>query len=54
MKDDHTPPLQWKLGVIENVRYGSDELVRVADVRTRSVVFCRRVLKLCPLPDDAE
>jgi len=39
MKDDHTPPLQWKMGVIEDVHYGGDELVRVADVRTQSVFF---------------
>jgi hypothetical protein len=32
MKDDHTPPLQWKLGVIEDVHYGGDELVQVVDV----------------------
>jgi hypothetical protein len=39
MKNDHIPPLQWKLGVIEDVHYGSDELVRVADVRTQSGFF---------------
>jgi len=54
MKDDHTPPLQWKLGVIEYVHYGGDELVRVADLRTQSVVFRKAVRKLCPLPVDAE
>jgi hypothetical protein len=54
MKDDHTPPLQWKMGVIEDVHYGGDELVRVADVRTQSGVFRRAVHKLCPLPGDAE
>ena len=54
MKDDHAPPLQWKLGVRENVHYGDDELVRVADVRTQSGVFRRAVHKLCPLPVGAE
>ena len=54
MKDDHASPLQWKLGVIEDVHYGDDESVRVADVRTQSGVFCRAVHKLCPLPVDAE
>jgi hypothetical protein len=34
MKDHHAPPLQWKLGVTEDVHYGSDELVRMANVRT--------------------
>jgi len=32
MKDDHVPPLQWNLGVIEDVHCGDDGLVRVADV----------------------
>ena len=54
VKDDHAPPLQWKLGVIEDVHYGDDELVRVADVRTQLGVFRRAVHILCPLPVDAE
>ena len=54
MKNDHAAPLQWKMGVIEDVHYGDDELVRVADVRTPSGVFRRAVHKLCPLPVDAE
>ena len=53
IKDDHTPPLHWKLGVID-VHYGGDELVRVADVRTQSGVFRRAVHKLCPLAVGAE
>jgi hypothetical protein len=54
LKDDHAPPLHWKLGVIEDIHYGGDQLVRVADVRTQSVVFRRAVQKLCPLPAGAE
>jgi hypothetical protein len=54
MKDDHIPPLQWKVGVIEDVHYGGDEIVRMADVRTQSGVFRRAIHKLCPLPGDAE
>ena len=54
MKDNRTSPLQWKVVVIEEVHYGSDELVRVADVRTQSGIFRRAVHKLCPLPGDAE
>jgi len=53
IKDDHTPPLQWKLGVID-VRYGSDELVQVADVRTQSGVLPSAIHKLCQLRGDAE
>ena len=54
VKDDHTAPLHWKLGVIEDAHYGSDDLVRVADVRIHSGVFRRAIQKLCPLPADAE
>jgi len=32
MNDDHVPPLQWNLGVIEDVHCGYDGLVRVANV----------------------
>ena len=54
MKDYHIPPLQWKLGVIEDVHYGGNELVRVADVRTQFGIFRRAIRKFCPLPVDAE
>ena len=54
IKDDHAPPLQLKLGVIEDVHYGGDELVRAADVRAQSGIFRRAIHKLCPLPVDAE
>jgi len=54
MKDDHVPPLQWNLVVIEVVHCGGDGLVQVADVRAQSGVFCRAIHKLCPLPVDAE
>jgi hypothetical protein len=54
VKDDHVPPLQWNLGVIEGVYCGDDKLVRVADVRTQSGIFRRAIHKLCPLPIDAE
>ena len=54
MKDDHTPPLQWKLGVTEDVHYGGNEPVWVADVRTQSRFFRRAIHKLCPLPGGVE
>jgi hypothetical protein len=54
LKDDHISPLQWKLGVTEDVHYGNDELVRVVDVRTQSGIFHRAVHKICPLPVDAD
>jgi hypothetical protein len=52
MKDDQIPPLQWNLGVIEDVQCGNDGLVRVADVRAQSGVFRRAIHKLCPFPID--
>jgi hypothetical protein len=54
LKDDHAPPLHWKLRVIEDIHYGGDQLVRVADVRTQSGVFRRAIHKLCPLPGGSE
>ena len=54
VKDDHTVPLHWKLGVIEDVHYGRDDLVRVADVRIQSGIFRIAIHKLCLLPVDAE
>ena len=54
IKDDHAASLQWKLEVKEDVYYGGDELVRVADVRTQSGIFRRALHKFCPLPVDAE
>ena len=53
MKDDHVPPLQWNLGVIEDIHWGDDGLVRVVDVRAQSGVFRRAIHKLCPLPVNA-
>ena len=54
MKYDHVPPLQWNLGVIEDVHCCDDRLVRVVDVRAQSGVFRRAINKLCPLPADTE
>jgi len=48
MNDDHVPPLQWNLGVIEDVHCGYDGLVRVADVRTQSGIFLRAIHKHNP------
>ena len=54
IKDDRAAPLQCKLGVIKDVHYGGDELIRMAVVRVQSGAFRRAVYKLCPLPVDAE
>lgn len=47
---DSVPPLQWPLGIIEQVFPGKDNVIRVATVRTRDGVYKRPVIKLCPLP----
>jgi len=44
IKDDHAQPLHWKLGVID-LHYVGDEIVRVADVRTKYGVFAEQCIK---------
>ncbi|XP_047538689.1 uncharacterized protein LOC125072207, partial [Vanessa atalanta] len=51
LKEDNLPPLQWRLGVIENTHLGKDGVVRVVSVRTAQGVCKRAVVKVCPLPD---
>nr|CAI5859789.1 unnamed protein product [Callosobruchus analis] len=48
---NNTPPLQWPLGVIEEVFPAKDGIVRVAKVRTASGSYVRPVVRLCPLPN---
>jgi len=50
--EDNLPPLQWKLGRIVKVFPGKDNVVRVAEVVTRSGHLTRPVAKLSPLPVD--
>ena len=50
IKCDNVPPLLWPLGIINNTYPGADGIVRVADVRTKTGVYRRAVVKLCPLP----
>ncbi|XP_049886864.1 uncharacterized protein LOC126381435 [Pectinophora gossypiella] len=49
IKDDHLPPLKWKLGRVMAVHAGSDGVVRVADIRTSSGVIRRALNRICPL-----
>ncbi|GBP98390.1 hypothetical protein EVAR_72628_1 [Eumeta japonica] len=51
LKSDNSAPLDWPLGVIDDVHPGKDGVVRVVDVRTASGVYRRPVVKLCPLPN---
>ncbi|XP_031350460.1 uncharacterized protein LOC116176128 [Photinus pyralis] len=50
LKDDTTPPLQWRLGRIERLFPGSDGIARVACVHTTRGSFKRPLVKLCALP----
>lgn len=52
IKDDNAPPLQWRLGRIENLHAGPDGQIRVATVRTASGSLTRPLVKLCPLFSD--
>lgn len=49
LKDDHLPPLRWKLGRIVSVYPGKDGVSRVADVKTASGTVRRAFSKICPL-----
>lgn len=49
IKDDHLPPLKWRLGRILEVYPGSDGISRVADVKTVSGIVRRAFSKICPL-----
>lgn len=52
LKDDNTPPLEWRRGRIVQLYPGSDGVVRVVDVRTPSATFKRSLTKLIRLPID--
>lgn len=49
IKDDHLPPLKWHLGRIVSTVPGSDDVSRVADIRTESGIIRRAFSKICPL-----
>lgn len=50
IKTENSPPLQWPLGIIENIHTASDGVVRVVTVRTKTGLYVRPVVKLCVLP----
>lgn len=52
IREDNQPPMNWKLGRIEQVFPGLDGLVRVADVRSGGKLVRRPIAKLCLLPVD--
>ncbi|UYV67105.1 hypothetical protein LAZ67_4003902, partial [Cordylochernes scorpioides] len=54
IKEDNLPPLQWRLARILKVYPGSDQKVRVAQVRAATGVYLRPITKLAPLPFKSE
>ncbi|XP_075157748.1 uncharacterized protein LOC142231014 [Haematobia irritans] len=48
--DDMLPPNDWRLGRIVDTHRGSDDNIRVADVRIASGIITRPIVKLCYLP----
>ncbi|XP_053686390.1 uncharacterized protein LOC128735933 [Sabethes cyaneus] len=50
VKEDNLPPQCWRIGKIEKTYLGADNLVRVADVRTKGGVIKRPIHKLAPIP----
>ncbi|XP_075163176.1 uncharacterized protein LOC142235803 [Haematobia irritans] len=48
--DDLLPPYEWLLGRITKTHSGSDNKVRVSDIRTASGIITRPIAKLCYLP----
>lgn len=46
VKEDNTPPMRWKMGRIQEVLPGKDNLVRSVIVRTATGVFKRPIVKL--------
>lgn len=54
IKDDLSPPLQWRLGRIISLHPGDDGIARVATVKTTTGILKRPLSKLCPLPNNSE
>lgn len=50
IKDNNLPPNSWLKAVVVKTHPGSDGLVRVVTVKTKSSTFQRPVVKICPLP----
>lgn len=50
LQEDNLPPLQWNLGRVQEIHPGSDGLIRVVTVKTKSGTLKRAIHKLCVLP----
>lgn len=51
LKENNSPPLNWRRARILKVYPGPDNRVRVVDLKTRDGVFTRPISKVCPLPE---
>lgn len=52
IKNEQTNPLVWPLARVTKLYTGSDNVARVAEVKTVNGVLKRPLTKLCPLPSD--
>jgi hypothetical protein len=50
LKEENQPPMQWKMGIIEQVFPGKDSTLRVVTVRSSSTALKRAIHKLVPVP----
>ncbi|XP_011858760.1 PREDICTED: uncharacterized protein LOC105556288 [Vollenhovia emeryi] len=50
LREQGTPPLNWRLGRITEVHPGKDGLVRVVEVKTTTGIYQRPLSKICILP----
>lgn len=50
IKNSNAPPAYWELGRVSRTFPGSDQLVRVAEVKTARHILRRPITKLCKLP----
>lgn len=48
--EENLPPLQWKLGRVEQTHPGQDGITRVVTIRTPTGTYKRAVRKICALP----
>lgn len=49
LHEDHTPPLNWRLGRVKQLYPGQDGISRVADIETAGGSVRRPFTRLCPL-----
>ncbi|GJQ87076.1 hypothetical protein Trydic_g6835 [Trypoxylus dichotomus] len=50
VKENHTPPNDWKLGRVLSLTKGRDGVARPATIKNRNGIFKRNFSKICPLP----